>query len=229
MQYIIEILRILVVGGILAAVLNLMFHWLSRRRQYRQALEQKMIERVSALVEGYYGQISSASAGLRSALNDTLVRIAKGEKTDHGRQICFFHLIRYLHHVGRLTEERPKPMLAEMRAEREYIEQIKEIYDAIPFGYYDISVFLNRCQTGKELMPVHEFVEAIEKEDKLKSSYDRFCDWLESCGCGEEESEDCHVHRVVVACLRICMLLDDQTIKMYRLWYERRRRRPKID
>jgi hypothetical protein len=229
MQYIIEILRILVVGGILAAVLNLMFHWLSRRRQYRQALEQKMIERVSGLVEGYYGQTSSASAGLRSALNDTLARIAKGEKTAHARQICFFHLIRYLHHVERLTEERPKPLLAEMTAEKDYIQQIKVIYEAIPFGYYDISFLLNRCQTEKGLIPVHEFVEIIEKEDKLKTCYQRFCEWLNNCRCSEAEDKNCNVHRVIVACLSICMLLDDQTMKMYRLWYERRRKRPKID
>lgn len=223
----IDILKILLTGGILAAGLNLLFHYLSLNRHYQQALEQKMIDRISNLVEGYYGQISSASEGLRSALNETLPRIAKGEKAGFARQICFYHLIGYLHHVERLTQERPKPILTEINAERDYIKRISKIYEAIPFGYYDISFLLARCRISEKLMPIHEFVELIEEEDEVKTRYEKFCEWLGNCSCGEATDENCTVHRVMVECRRICLILDDQTRKMYRLWYERRKKSPK--
>ena len=223
-----DIVRILVAGGILGAFLNLLFHHLSLGRQYRQALDQKVIERISDLVEDYYAQISCASEALRNGLNYALQQVDKTQQVNLSRQICFYHLLMYLHHIERLTQKRPKPLFTEITAEREYVKQISEIYDWIPFGYYDISFLLNNCRVSGELMPVHKFVELFfENEDKLKNYYNKFSEWLDKCNCGESEGENCKVHQVMRACSNICHILDDQTQKMYRLWYDRRKKRPR--
>jgi len=222
-----DIVRILIAGGILGAFLNLLFHHLSLGRQYRQALDQKVIERISDLVEDYYAQISCASEALRNALNFALRAIGKTQQVNLSRQICFYHLLTYLHHIERLTQKRPKPLFTEITAERDYVKQISEIYDGIPFGYYDISFLLNRCRVSGGLIPVHEFPELVGNEEKLKTYYNGFSVWLDECKCGEHKDEDCKVHRVKQACSNICLILDDQTQKMYRLWYDRRKKRPR--
>ena len=222
-----EILRILIAGGILGAILNLLFHHLSLQRQYRQALDQKVIERISDLVEDYYAQISCASEALRNALDFALSATGETQQADLSRQICFYHMLTYLHYIDRLTQKRPKPLFTEITAEREYVEQISKIYDGIPFGYYDISFLLNQYRVSEGLIPVHEFPELIENEEKLKKYYNRFSAWLDKCNCSERENEDCNVHQVMQACSNICQILDDQTQKMYRLWYDRRKKKPR--
>jgi hypothetical protein len=223
-----EILRILIAGGILGAILNLLFHHLSLQRQYRQALDQKVIDRISDLVEDYYAQISCASEALRNALEFALPAIRKTQQDELSRQICFYHLLTYLHNIERLTQKRPKPLFTEIRAERDYVKQISEIYDGIPLGYYDISFLLNRCRVSAGLIPVHEFIRLIvDNEEKFKNYYDVFSVWLDECNCGEHKDDTCKVHQVMQACSYICEILDDQIQKMYRLWYDRPKRRPR--
>ena len=222
-----EIFRILIAGGILGAALNWLFHHLSLQRQYRQALDQKVIDRISDLVEEYYAHISSASEALRNSLNFALSAKGNIQKVILSRQICFYHLLTYLHFIERLTQKRPKPLLTEITAERNYVKQISEIYDGIPFGFYDISYLLNHCRVSGILIPVHEFPDLLEKEDKLKEYYDGFCSWLDKCNCSDLKDENCKVHQVKYACSNICQILDNQTQKMYRLWYERRKKSPK--
>lgn len=222
-----EIFQILIAGGILGAVLNWLFHRLSLQRQYRQALDQKVIDRISDLVEEYYAHISSASEALRNGLNFALSAKGNIQKVILSRQICFYHLLTYLHHIERLTQKRPKPLLTEITAERNYVKQISEIYDWIPFGYYDISFLLNHCRVSGGLIAVHEFPNLLKKEDKLNKYYNGFSEWLDKCNCDEHKDENCKVHQVMCACSNICQILDNQTQKMYRLWYERRKKSPK--
>ena len=66
------IFELLIAGGILSAIISFLHDYLSSRRQFRQALEQKMIDRVSHLVEHYYEQISCSSENLRNALLQAL-------------------------------------------------------------------------------------------------------------------------------------------------------------
>ena len=222
-----EILRILIAGGILGAILNWLFHHLSLQRQYRQALDQKVIERISDLVEDYYAQVSCASEALRNALDFALAPTGETKQDYLSRQICFYHLLTYLHHIERLTQKRPKPLLAEITAERNYVKQISEIYDRIPFGYYDISFLLSQCRISGGLISVHEFPELLENREKLKEYYSEFSGWLDKCNCNERNKETCKVHQVMQACSKICDILDDQAQKMYRLWYDRPKKRPR--
>jgi len=205
----------LVGGGILAAVLNLIFRYLSLKRQFRQALDMKMRDRISDLIEGYYGHIASSSQNLVNTLNLTLWAIKKGKDVADARKMCFYLLVTYFHHLERLRHERPVPLFTEMDAERKYVDQIHEVYRRLPFGFYDVSFLLSCFQTKENVRPVHEFVELIEKEEKLKRCYERFSHWLEICNCGGVIDENCDVHKVIEACLEISLILNDQTKKMY--------------
>jgi hypothetical protein len=227
MEDLTAILKMFVAGGILGALLNWLFHHLSLQRQYRQALDQKVIERISVLVEDHYAHISSASEGLRDGLNCALAATGEMQKIELTRQICFYDMLTYLHQMERLTQKRPKPLLAEIAAEMDYVGQINKIYDGIPFGYYDISYLLDHCRRLERLVPVHEFVDVVVNEAKVKTYYDGFCAWLDKCAGVKCNDKNCKVHQVKQGCRRICEILENQTKKMYRLWYERRKKRPR--
>lgn len=64
-------IQILNAGLVTAAVggaLTYYYDFLASKRQYRQALEEKMIDRISGLVETYYGQITFCSGGLKTSV-----------------------------------------------------------------------------------------------------------------------------------------------------------------
>lgn len=222
-----DVIKILLGSGIVAASVTFIYHQLSLRRQYRQTLEQKMIERISYLVEHYYGQISSCSENLRNDLNLTLHVISQGGNVGLAIQISFYHLISYLHHIDRLTQERPVPLFPEIKEEINYKDSISDIYDNLPFNYYDISHLLNLCRREERLLPACEVVVLIGQNPHLRNYYNIFSQWLSQCQCRTGDNQSCSVHKVISACLDICLILNDQMLKMYRLWYNRRKKLPK--
>jgi hypothetical protein len=197
MEDVYEILKILGIGAIVAAFFNYIFHRLSLKRQFRQALDQKMIDRISDLVEGYYGQISSSSQNLLNALDETLSAIKEGKDVTDARKMCFYLLVTYFHHLERLRHKRPVPLFTEIKAERDYLLQFDEVYQSLPFGFYDISFLISRLQTKENIRPVHEFVELIVKGSQLEGCYDKFSTWLDKCECGSITDKKCGVHRVI--------------------------------
>jgi len=225
-----EILKILGIGAIVsaffAAFFNYIFHHLSSKRQFRQALDQKMIDRVSDLVESYYGQISSSSQNLLNALDQTLSGIKAGKNVATAEKMCFYLLARYFHHLERLRQERPVPLFTEISAEEDYLLQFHQVYQSLPFGFYDVSFLLSCFQTKEGIKPAHEFVELVNSDSKLQRCYEVFSDWLGTCRCVDPVDPNCNVHKVIEACRQIVSILDDQTKKMYCLWYERRRKKP---
>jgi hypothetical protein len=223
-----QILQILVAGGILSTILTVVFHQLSLRRQYRQALDQKMIDRISHLVEHYYGQISNASENLRSALNQTLLVIHRKQKAERYLHISFCRLAAYLHQTCRLARERPQPLFTEICAERDYVRHINTIYGCSPFDDCDVSYLLSCYQRENGITPAHELVASIDKDKTLQAVYNKFSWWMGKCECQESVKEDCEIHKVIEACYYISDILEDQTQKMYKLWYDRKRKRPRI-
>jgi hypothetical protein len=226
-----QILSILGIGGILAgilgAILNYIFHRLSLRRQFCHALDQKMIERISDLVEGYYGHISSSSQSLHDLLIDTLPVIREGGDVDPYRKTSFYHVLTYYHHLERLTQQRPVPLFTEIKAEVNYVSEINQVYDPLPFGFYDISFLLSRFRIREKPMPAHDFLDLIDSDPNLLHCYEVFSDWLGRCHCVDSIDPDCKVHKVIEACDQICEILDDQIKKMYSIWYDRCRKKPK--
>lgn len=227
MEDVFQILKILGIGAIITAFFNYVFHLLSLKRQFQHALEQKMIERISDLVEQYYGQIANASGTLRSALRQTLLAKRKGRDVAAARKMCFYLLVIYFHHLERLRHERPVPLFTEIKAERKYVLQFREIYRNLQFNYYDVSFMLSRLRTGKELRAGHLFVELIENEEGLKRCYGKFSDWFNECRCDAVIDENCQVHKVIRNCKKICKILDEQTKKMYSIWYDQPKKPPK--
>jgi len=225
-----KIVQILLAGGLLGflgALLTVLFHYLSLHRQYRQALEQKMIERMSDLVESYYEQISHSSNCLRTTLEQTIQVIPKGGKVGVLGRIGFHYLLTYLHYVDQLAQNRPRPLFTETEAEESYVGQLLLIYESIPFDVCNISFLLKRCRLPEGLMPVHEFVKLVDEDADLKRFYEEFSGWLGTCRCSEGEDENCEVHRVIEASSEICQILEEQTLKMYRLWYDHPKKLPK--
>lgn len=223
-----DVIKILLGSGIVAASVTFLYHQLSLRRQYRQALDHKMIERISYLVEHYYGQISSCSQHLRNALKLTLQVLSQGGNAALAIQISFYHLLSYLHHIDRLIQERPKPLFTEIKAEIKYTQRIFKVYEELPFSYLDISHLLNLCRREERLLPACEVVVLIGQNPHLRNYNNIFLQWLGQCQCrigGRRRS--CSVHKVIRACFGICLILDDQTLKMYRLWYNQRKKLPK--
>lgn len=227
MANVLNILQILVAGGIFAAFINLLYNQLSERRQYRQALDQKMIDRISQLVEKYYEQISASSDSLRNALNQTLWAINHGDQIDRCLQIGFYHLMSFFCCINRLTQERPRPLFTEIEAEMDYKERISEVFDRLPFDTYDISLLLRHCTIDKELLSAHEIINLIVKDREVKFYYDIFNQWIRECKCDDDDEKSCEVHQVIDSCYRICSIVEGQIHKMYRIWYDRRVKSPK--
>jgi len=191
-----------------------------------------MIDRISDLVEHYYGQISSCSANLKNDLNLALQILSQGGSVGLAIQISFYHLLSYLHHIDRLTQERPVPLFPEIEAEINYKDSISDIYNNLPFNYYDISHLLNLCRRDcrreERLLPAYKFVDLIGKNPDLGNYYNIFSQWLVQCQCRTGDNQSCSVHKVISACLEICLILNNQTLKMYRLWYNQRHKPPKL-
>lgn len=222
-----DILQLLVAGGVVAATLNILYHKLSSDRQYQQTLNQKMIDRISLLVEQYYGQISSSSDSLRNALTLTVLPLSQGVKANSLIQISFYRLLVFLHHIERLAQERPIPLFTEIKAEKDYKQRIFEVYENLPFDYFDISLLLDRFRHEEGLLPAYKFIALIEKDKDIKLYYEMFSKWLYRCKCNRGNVNSCNVHKIIAACVNFCLIMQDQTLKMYRLWYKRRKRRPK--
>jgi hypothetical protein len=217
----IEFLEIIGVGGIIASILAFIFHWLSQKRQFRQSLNHKMIDRISYLVEHYYGQISSSSETLRQDLKYSVSLAGTEATAEHYLRINLYNLLAYLHQVERLTRERPRPLFTEIKAERDYIQCISDIYQNLPFDLYDISFLLSRYRSEEAIVPVHDFLGLIDKDEKLKQYYERFSDWLTNCSCNDITDDNCKIHSVVNKCYEITTILEEQIQKMYRLWYKK--------
>ncbi len=227
MENVLKLFSYLGIGVILSTFLTILYNWLSLRRQFRQALDQKMIDRISHLVEKYYAQISSSSESLRNALNQTLWSIRQKEKTERQIQISFYYLLSCVYYCNRLTQERPRPLFTEIEAEMDYKQRIFEVYDGLPYNIFDISLLIKRCQTNEGFLPAHEFVKLLEGDKELRLYYQIFSQWIYKCKCSDEEEKSCDVHKVIYACYWICSILEDQMHKMYRIWYDRQIKIPK--
>jgi len=227
METVFKLLSYLGIGVILSTFLTLLYNWLSLKRQFRHTLDEKMIDRISFLVEKYYAHISSSSESLRNALNQTIWSRKKGEKTERQKKISFYYLLSFFHYCDRLTQERPRPLFTEIEAEMDYKQRIFEVYDGLPYDIVDIDRILKLFQTKQGFLSAHEFMKLLEENKELKLYYKRFCQWIDKCQCGDDIEESCSVHKVIVACLWICTILEDQMHKMYRIWYDRSVKSPK--
>ncbi len=228
MAEVLKILEYFGLGALLTTSMTLLFHWLSLKRQFRQSLDQKMIDRISLLVEKYYAQVSSSSEILRNSLNQALWLMKQKEKVVRYVHICFYHLVSYLHYCDLLIQERPRPLFTEIEAEMDYKQRIHDVYDGLPFDFYDISLLLNSCRNTEGLLTAHEFVAFVDKDKNLNKYYDVFSQWIHKCDCKDDEEKSCDVHQVIYGCFGICAILEDQMHKMYRIWYDRRVKGPKM-
>jgi hypothetical protein len=200
---------------------------LASDRQHRQALEQKVIERLSSLVETYYGQITFWSHSLAGSLNSTVGPAG----APHDRSVAFYALLAYLYHVDRLNQDRPIPLLTAVKSEQDYLAQTAKVYDCLPFDAYQVSLLIELGKKGDKLVPLHVFVDKIPANDKTPTSpeltalYQAFAKWLDSCVCPPESDgrPDCAVHRAIKALLAISINFDNEVKKAYALWYRKKR------
>jgi hypothetical protein len=205
-------------GG-LAAVLKLFFDSRNLKVKYRQAINQKMIDRVSQLAELHYMHVSSSAIRLRVFLMQGLpVEQSTNGDRSYERGI-FYSLTIYLHYVDELARERPLPLFKEFEAEEEYISAIANVYEGLPFGFYEVSSLVARIRRQDSVLPPHEFVQLIERDQELEALFESFYSWLTKCECGEAPSSDCNIHKVIEYCESIGEILVQQIRILYSEWY----------
>jgi hypothetical protein len=219
-------IQILIGGLVTTAVggtLTYYYNHLASERQYRQALEQKMIDRLSGLVENYYGQIVFCSG----ALGRSLAGVFGPGASPRDRHIAFYNLVAYLYHVDRLHQNRPIPLLTTIQSEKDYLKQTTEVYESLPFGAYQVSLLIQFGREDGGLASPHRLINQISQNSELQALYVTFDQWLNSCRCqpGTAARSQCRVHEVIDASVAIAIILEDEVKEAYRLWYGKSRRK----
>lgn len=217
-----QILGGFLAGGSVVALLRLFFDWRTTKNRYRQAIEQKMIDRIGDLAERHYMHVSCSAARLKDFLKQCTAAEGSEPGLDRYRRGILYNLAIYLYYVDRLAKERPLPLLKEPEAEEKYAEEIAEVYEAIPYGFYEISVLVRHVRTEDGIHPPDRFVDLIDQDSSLNSLFKELCDWLDTCQCDRSEQASCFVHQAIKAFEQIAEILVGQMRKIYSEWYTKR-------
>lgn len=210
-----NIITLVVSGGLLGAL----FNWMSQRRHYRQTLETKMVERITALTERYHVHVWRSSQDLGFQLEGSL-------QDRQARELCFLSLIEYLHQVDRLRQERPEPLLLDIQEAFRYLHEMTKVADGLPFDVYQISWLLDRYRgDGERPLQPHRFIDQVRENTDLHSIFEAFGAWCDACNCSPDTEDRCPRHRVALACLTICGILAAQNHALQTHWRDEGYRR----
>lgn len=219
-------IEVLLGSGIIGTIITVIASRLASKRAFQHAIDQKMIDRISYLSEHYYSHISRSSDILQLALLATLKELSNDRIAAHFKHLSFYTLSSYLQDVERLSQERPRPLLTEIKEEIKYLEKVNDVSNGLPFDFCEESLIIQRSRKDGRMIPAHEFVMLIQNDQDMRRCYEKFSDWIQSCRCRDEEDESCDVHRVIKACFWICNILEEQIQKAYYDWYKRPKKTP---